>query len=85
MKETSYNKKGYVWLCESDVIPMGTSEINNVEIRCFFYLNNKVYISINTIVNRRSIMKNRDFSLLVIITTTLYIEVTTPDIFQTYP
>ena len=32
-----------------------------------FYLKNKIYISINIIINRRSIMKNRDFSLLVII------------------
>ena len=50
----------------------------------FFYLNNRVYKSINIIINRRIIMKNWDCSLLVIISPPFF-EGKTSDIFQTYP
>ena len=87
MKETSYNKKRIRLIVGVRRNPLlGSSEINYVEIRCFyFYLKNSVYKSINIIVNRRSMMINRDFSLLVTIPPPFYIEGKTSDIFITYP
>ena len=33
MKETSYNKKGYIWLCGSDVISYGYSIWNHLVVK----------------------------------------------------
>ena len=82
-RKLAYTKKDTLDCDESDVIPyLGSSEINYVEIRCFFYLKNIIYKSINIIINRRSITKNRDFSLLVTIPPPFFIEGKTSDIFK---
>ena len=71
MKETSYNKKWYIWVCPSDAFQVNVyaPEFNKSWIRCFFYLNK----SINTSINNISITRHKKCSLFVMISPPFYL------------